>query len=162
MNSAFSLSFLLLHLPCMHFFCIIHEDWQFSKDPIFGKEYVNWFVIRCIAFVVSHCHTLCCKEVMFYLCRVPACSVWGLTVEGSVWMWVGGDASGWVQAVMSVWPCSGHVCEYTACVRNIEIGRIVCGCLKKMPHMQSPGSVWNRLFTSRCVSNGTWLTMLDD
>lgn len=140
MNSAFSLSLLLLHLPCMHF-CIIHEDWRFSKDPVFGKEYANWFVIHYAAFVISHSHALCCKEVMFCLNRVPVCSVWGLTAEGSVWMWVGGDAAGWVRAVMSVWPCFGHVCESTACVRNIEIGRIACGCLKKkkMPHMQSPG-----------------------
>ena len=38
-------------------------------------------------------------------------------------MWVG-NASALVHAIVSVWPSFRHVCEYTACVRNIEIGQI--------------------------------------
>lgn len=39
--------------------------------------------------------------------------------------------SGLVHAAVNVWPCFGHVYEYTACVRDIKIGHVsvgVCAC----------------------------------
>lgn len=42
--------------------------------------------------------------------------------------------SGLVRAIVRYWPCSKHVCEYKACVRNIEMGQIsvgVCDCKQK-------------------------------